>query len=153
GSATFVPSFGSGTYTLHFCTEFQGATVRDAGIFVNDRATTAQKDLFITRGINGYPLPGGLFARFQQPSTSDNTILARVGVSFISVEQACNSAKTEISNWDFATTKKAAEDAWRQKLSPIIIQPGAGVSNNIQKIFWSGIYRTMINPQDYTGEN
>lgn len=151
GNATYSPSFGSGNYKLYFCAEFQGATIRDTGIFVNDRAGTKPKDLFITRGINGYPLPGGAFARFQPPKNS--TILARVGVSFISNDQACQSAEKEIPNWDFEGTKKTAEDAWRAKFNPIIVKPGTGVGDDIQKIFWSGIYRTMINPQDYTGEN
>ena len=152
GNATFLPSFGSGSYMLHFCADFQGAPVRDNGIFVNDRAGTEPKNLFITRGINGYPLPGGAFTRFHAP-TSNGTILARVGVSFISNEQACQNSAKEIPNWDFDGTKKMAEDAWRKKLSPITVTPGAGVSDDIQTIFWSGIYRTLINPQDYTGEN
>ena len=141
GNATFLPSFGSGSYSLHFCTEFKGAAVRDNGIFVNDRAGTGPKELFITRGINGYPLPGGAFTRFQPP-TSNGTILARVGVSFISNQQACQNAAKEIPNWDFEKTKKVAEDIWRKKFSPIIVDPGPGVSDDIQTIFWSGIYRT-----------
>jgi len=143
GNATFLPSFGSGMYSLHFCTEFQGAPVRDSGIFVNDRAGTEPKELFITRGINGYPLPGGAFTRFQPPTTN-GTILARIGVSFISNDQACQNAAQEIPNWDFEGTKKIAEDAWRKKLSPITVTPGPGVSDDIQTIFWSGIYRTYV---------
>ncbi|KAI9843619.1 MAG: hypothetical protein M1837_006201 [Sclerophora amabilis] len=152
GNATFAPSFGSGTYTLYFCTEFQGSPVRDNGIFVNSRAGTDPKDLFITKGINGYPLPGGAFVRFEAPP-ANNPILARVGVSFVNNTQACGNAEREIPDWDFDATKRAAEDAWRTKLSPISVKPGNGTSEAIQTIFWSGIYRTMINPQDYTGEN
>ena len=32
GSGTFVPSFGLGTYDLHFCTDFKGAAIRDTGV-------------------------------------------------------------------------------------------------------------------------
>jgi putative alpha-1,2-mannosidase len=32
GSGTFVPSFGLGTYDLHFCADFAGASIRDTGV-------------------------------------------------------------------------------------------------------------------------
>lgn len=58
GSGRFLPSFGSGSYTLHFCADFQSSgSLRDSGIFVDARATTNVHDLTISRSINGYPLP------------------------------------------------------------------------------------------------
>ena len=58
GSGRFLPSFGSGSYTLHFCADFQSSgRLRDSGIFVDARATTDVHDLTISRSINGYPLP------------------------------------------------------------------------------------------------
>lgn len=58
GHSRFLPSFGSGTYVAYFCADFKSvAGVRDNGIFVNSRASTHIKDLKISRGINGYPLP------------------------------------------------------------------------------------------------
>ncbi|KAI9733556.1 MAG: hypothetical protein M1834_003157 [Cirrosporium novae-zelandiae] len=153
GNATFKPSFGSGTYQLHFCADFKGAAVRDTGIWVNSRASTEQKSLKISRGINSGPLPGGAFARFESPSTLDNSILARVGVSFISASQACQSAETEIPSFDFNSTYSAAVNKWEEKLSQVSVQPGDGVSEDLLITFYSGIYRTMMNPQNYTGEN
>jgi putative alpha-1,2-mannosidase len=79
--------------------------------------------------------------------------LARVGVSFIDVDQACNNAEKEISNFDFDTTHQAALTAWQKALSPVSITPGQGVNQDFQITFWSGIYRSLISPQDYTGEN
>jgi putative alpha-1,2-mannosidase len=32
------------------------------------------------------------------------------------------------------------------------VAPG-GASTEIQTSFWSAVYRTMMSPQDYTGEN
>jgi len=58
GSAKFLPSFGSGSYNLHFCADFQSSGwLRDSGIFVNTRASNDVHDLTISRSINGYPLP------------------------------------------------------------------------------------------------
>jgi putative alpha-1,2-mannosidase len=58
GEARFAPSFGSGSYNLHFCVDFKSpAPRRDSGIFVNSRASSDVHDLKISRSINGYPLP------------------------------------------------------------------------------------------------
>lgn len=150
GGARFNPSFGIGTYQAYFCTDFSGPAIQDNGIFVNSRATTEAKDLTISRSINGYPLPGGAFVRFRDASSP---ILARTGVSFISTEQACANAEAEIPDFNFDTVTKAAKDAWRAKLSPITVSTGGGVQQDLITNFYSGIYRTMVNPQNYTGEN
>ncbi|TGO08446.1 hypothetical protein BTUL_0209g00170 [Botrytis tulipae] len=149
GNGKFLPSFGSGNYVLYFCADFSGASIRDNGIFVNSRASADVKDLLISRSINGYPLPGGAFVRFQSPSDG---ILARVGVSYISSDQACANAEAEIPDFDFTAVQNAAETTWRNKISPIKVST-AGIDSSILTNFYSGIYRTMVNPQDYTGEN
>ncbi len=151
GNGTFLPSFGSGYYVLHFCADFLGAPVRDTGIFVNDRGGSEPKSIFITRGINLFNLVGGGWASFKAP-TFNNTITARVGVSFVSSAQACHNAEQEIPDFEFDQVRKNAEDAWRKKLSPVSIEPG-GASTELQTIFYSGIYRNFMSPQDYTGEN
>ena len=147
GGARFNPSFGQGTYVAYFCADFQGS-MKDNGIFVNSRASPDVKDLKISRGINGYPLPGGGFVRF----TDSSPVLARVGLSLISSEQACQLAEREIPDFDFQTTRNTALSIWRQKMSPITVST-AGVNTSTLTNFYSGIYRTMINPQNYTGVN
>ncbi|PSN70516.1 hypothetical protein BS50DRAFT_599078 [Corynespora cassiicola Philippines] len=150
GNARFLPSFGSGNWVGYFCADFRGADIRDNGIFANSRASAEVKDLTISRSINGYPLPGGGFVRFI--SNPAEGILARIGVSLISSEQACRSAESEIPDFDFDSTQAAAESAWRDKLAPITVST-AGVEPSLITNFYSGIYRTMVNPQNYTGEN
>ncbi|OWP02854.1 glycoside hydrolase family 92 protein [Marssonina coronariae] len=150
GNARFLPSFGMGNYVAYFCADFSGGKIRRNGIFANSRASADVKTLTISRSINGYPLPGGAFNQFESPG--DSPILARVGVSMISSDQACNSAENEIPTFDFAVTQTAAENLWREKISPIVVETN-GVDSSILTSFYSGIYRTMVNPQDYTGEN
>ncbi|KAK4652225.1 hypothetical protein QC762_609260 [Podospora pseudocomata] len=149
GSARFLPSFGGGNFVLHFCTDFKGADVLDSGIFVNSRGSTEVKNLTISRSINGYPLPGGAFVRF---SSGAEPILVRTANSFISAEQACKHAETEIPDYDFERVSEAAIEKWREKMSIIKVSP-AGVEGSLLTNFYSGIYRTMVNPQNYTGEN
>ncbi|KAL1902491.1 hypothetical protein Sste5346_001472 [Sporothrix stenoceras] len=218
GSGRFLPSFGSSSYVLYFCTDFHGATIQDSAIYVNNRASTDVHNVTISRSINGYPLPGGAFVRF---TSGTSPITARMATSFISSEQACAHAEKEIPSFDFDAVAQAATDAWRTKLSPIRITVGdfsgalalqnqtnatasmvpppkpppptsttgtfhanpthrpmapngtapnfanatffgndtrpAAVAfmdpDDMLRNFYSGIYRTMINPQDYTGEN
>ena len=152
GNGTFIPSFGSGSFILNFCADFSGGAVRDTGIWVNNRAGNEPKEIFVTRGINLFYLESGSFVRFQAPA--DGTISARVGMSFISADQACQNAENEIPgpDWDFDSIRQTAEDAWREKLSVVSIQPD-GVSDTLLSTFYSAIYRTMMSPQDYTGEN
>ncbi|ROW03120.1 hypothetical protein VMCG_05689 [Cytospora schulzeri] len=152
GNGTFLPSFGAGYYVMHFCVDFFGADIYENGVWVNNRAGTEPKDLFITRGFNLFYLEGGGYARFS--SLTNSTVMARMGMSFISSEQACSNAESEIPNpaEDFDTLVTSAQDAWRQKLSPVSIVPG-GASEELQTSFWSGMYRAMMSPQNYTGEN
>lgn len=144
GNGTFAPSFGVGTYNLSFCIDFSGAEVRNTG---------AWYDIY-TRNViyprNPVPLPAGGWAQFFPPK--NNQVLVRVGVSFLSIEQACHNAETEIPSFDFSSVQKAAEAAWREKLSVIEVD-ATDVSKDMQTLFWSGVYRSMISPQDYTGEN
>ena len=150
GNGTFLPSFGVGSYQSYFCADFRGANVESTGIWVNERAGTEQKELFVNRGYSLFYIQAGAFVRFQKPGNS--TMMARVGMSFISTEQACHNAETEIPDFDFERVRSVAKETWEEKMSGVSIQPG-GASDDLQKTFFTGIYRTMISPQNYTGEN
>jgi predicted alpha-1,2-mannosidase len=151
GSGVFSPSFGIGSYTLHFCADFFGADVRDTGVFMNNRAGSEPKNLTVVQdGINNSPeiLPAGAWTRFH----ASTEIIARVGVSFISIDQACSNAEREISNADFDAVHSAAVQAWTDALGVVSVKPG-GANSSVLTVFWSGLYRASLSPQDYTGEN
>ena len=153
GSGTFSPSFGIGAYRAYFCLDFKGAAIKSSGVWSNSRPSEAQTLNLDPGDVKHSPSvrPGGGWVQFQKP-TQGNQMLARVGMSFISEKKACANAESEIPNFDFDGVAKAAEAAWRSKLDVITIKDG-GASEVLLKAFWSGIYRTMISPQDYTGEN
>jgi putative alpha-1,2-mannosidase len=149
GSGTFSPSFGIGSYNSYFCVDFKGAELRDTGSWSRNGVNFSKPSLSL--GANSSStVSAGTFARFRSPK--DDTILARVGVSFISADQACSNAEREQPEFDFEGTVSAAEAAWRKKLGVISID-AQGVSSELQEVFWSGAYRSLISPQDYTGEN
>ncbi|KAK6956042.1 hypothetical protein Daesc_001312 [Daldinia eschscholtzii] len=98
GNGTFLPSFGPGSYVMHFCVDFFGGHILDNGVWKPE------------------------------------------------AEEIPNPLS------DFDGLVADAEDAWREKLSPISVDAG-GASEELQTSFWSGVYRTMISPQNYTDEN
>lgn len=152
GNGTFQPSFGIGTYDAFFCADFFGADVLDSGVWANSRAGTEPKQLHVTRGFNNFFAEGGAWVRFASPA--DNTVTVRMGLSFKSMDQACATAQAEVPAplTDFDRLVAEAAAAWKEKLKPVAIKPG-GVSEDLQKSFWSGVYRAMMSPQNYTGEN
>ncbi|CAI7612938.1 unnamed protein product [Penicillium viridicatum] len=149
GSGTFSPSFGIGSYKSYVCVDFKGAELRDTGTWEKNKPNINMRTLTLGSDASS-TLSAGTFARFHAPK--DNSILARVGVSFISAHQACSNAEREQPDFDFEGTVSAAESAWKKKLDVISVDAD-GVSSDLQTVFWSGVYRTFISPQDYTGEN
>ncbi|KAL2852509.1 glycosyl hydrolase family 92-domain-containing protein [Aspergillus pseudoustus] len=153
-NGTFLPSFGVGTYKSYTCVDLYGAEIRDGGVWVNDRASIEVQNLYVTRGFNLFYLQAGGFFRFNHKVNEELTVTARVGVSYRSSKQACENAEKGIPNplEDFERLRTQAEDAWREKLRPISIKSGGAV-RELERSFWSGIYRNMLSPQDMTGEN
>lgn len=151
GSGNFNPSFGQGTYNLHVCVDFQGADIHDTGSWTNAAANVGQTDVSVNSAQPANQFSAGTFVRFDSVP-ADDVITARVGVSFVSVSQACSNAEKEQPDFDFDGTVTAAEAVWRRKMDVMTID-AAGVSTELQTVFWSGAYRAMISPQDYTGEN
>ncbi|KAB5542884.1 glycosyl hydrolase [Coniochaeta sp. 2T2.1] len=152
GDGTYSPSFGTGQYNAYFCADFRGAKMRRTGTFVRNEVKEDVK--FIDGSEPGWYNPGGstgAWVQFERPEKNDQ-IFARVGLSFISVDQACANAEREIPDFEFGKVQTAAREAWAKKLGAIEVD-ATGVSEEMQTTFWSGLYRTMLSPQNYTGEN
>ncbi|KAJ2901797.1 hypothetical protein MKZ38_001378 [Zalerion maritima] len=150
GNGTYNPSFGLGHYKAYFCTDFKGATVRSTGTFIDDKPDVLRKNL--TGAGSGYYNPSGSAGAFVQFFQPDDAITARVGLSFVSSAQACRNGEREAPEFDFDSAHRQARQAWADKLSAVEVNAG-GASDELQSTFWSGLYRTMLSPQDYTGEN
>ncbi|KAK3292522.1 glycoside hydrolase family 92 protein [Chaetomium fimeti] len=151
GQGTYGPSFGAGKYAAYFCADFRGAAIRKTGTFKTNEAVEEPK--FLGSVGAGYHMPtgsAGAWLQFEPPA--NNSLLARVGVSFMSVDQACENAEREIPDWHFERVESDARKEWREKLGAIEVD-ATGVSDELQTTFWSGLYRTLLSPQNYTGEN
>ncbi|MGC1301371.1 MAG: GH92 family glycosyl hydrolase [Caulobacteraceae bacterium] len=85
----------------------------------------------------------GAYARF---TTAEGEVVeARVGTSFISLDQARASLAAEIPDWDFDKTRQATRAAWNRKLGGIDID---GASDEQRHIFYTAFYHAMLYPRD-----
>jgi putative alpha-1,2-mannosidase len=77
-------------------------------------------------------------------------VIFKIGLSFVSVEQAKQNAITEVHGFDFDGTRKAAVAAWTKELSTLKISGG---TPDQRQQFATGLYHSMLMPVDRTGEN
>ncbi|KZV95053.1 glycoside hydrolase family 92 protein [Exidia glandulosa HHB12029] len=90
---------------------------------------------------------GALFSLAGNPSE----VNIRVGVSFVSADQACQNAETEIGMSSFEEIQDLAVSQWNDKLSRIELDV-ARSAPNITEIFYSSYYRSFLTPNNATGE-
>jgi len=87
----------------------------------------------------------GAFASF---NTSDGeTIEARVGTSFISVDQARTNLKTEIPDWNFEAIQRKLRAEWDEKLSRVTVE---GASEDQLKIVTTALYHALLYPRIFS---
>ena len=87
---------------------------------------------------------------FNLHTHAGQVVQAKVGISFISAEQARQNVLQEVLGWDFDAVRNAAVKAWNEALSRIQIH-GETDSKRVQ--FYTAMYHTMLMPSDRTGEN
>ena len=80
----------------------------------------------------------------------DDTVELKMGISFVSNENALLNLETEVGNKSFDDVRKEAQDQWENELSLIKID---SEDEEIKTIFYTALYRTMIMPSDFTDAN
>jgi len=71
------------------------------------------------------------------------TVLARVGTSFVSIDEARRNLRAEIPAWDFEKVEQASRAAWNKALSTIEV---AGNSTD-RRIFYTAMYHALQLPR------
>jgi predicted alpha-1,2-mannosidase len=83
-------------------------------------------------------------------SFDDKIILAKVGISSVSAENAIQNLDSSLPGWNFESTMNAASGAWERELGKIRIQS----DDSAQKtIFYTALYHTMIAPALFSDQN
>lgn len=89
-------------------------------------------------------------AWFSFNSKADEVINMKLGISFLSTGKAQENINAEIPHWNFDRIKKEASDIWNSKLNTIIAHTN---HEDLKKIFYSALYRTMLMPVNRSTEN
>lgn len=74
----------------------------------------------------------------------------KIGISFVSLENARQNLDTEVGALDFEQVRDASRDTWDASLSRIKIE---SPDPEIKTIFYTALYHAMIMPTDFTDVN
>ncbi len=83
-------------------------------------------------------------------TTDRESILVKVALSPVSIENARMNLKTELPGWDFNGTCEKADQAWNQALNKIRI---TSPDEHILRTFYTAFYHTMVAPSVYCDVN
>ena len=86
-------------------------------------------------------------AVFDFATSRGETVLVKVGISMISCAQAKANLQEEIPAFDFEAARAACENAWEDTLGLIAVEEE---DPKKLRIFYSGLYRALNQPADYT---
>ena len=84
------------------------------------------------------------------PKNTEN-VKVKVGISFLSVLKAKQNADRQINGFDFDGTYNSLLDKWGNILDRVSLS--ADTPDSYKRMFYTGLYHTMIMPVDRTGEN
>jgi predicted alpha-1,2-mannosidase len=77
-------------------------------------------------------------------------IQVKVALSPVSIENAKLNMQAELPGWNFGQTVADADKAWNEELNKIQIKTN---DESVQKIFYTGLYHTLIAPSVFCDEN
>ena len=94
--------------------------------------------------ISGKPNIGG-YAAFNVKGS--DVILAKVGTSFTSIEEARANMDAEIPHWEFEKTRAETENIWNESLSAIQLE--GGKTEDYTK-FYTAMYHSLLYPRTFS---
>ena len=141
GSATSGHFCGHpGSYTVHFAVQFDHP-FRVWSVWNGSRVTH--------HGRAAAGVHVGVSVGFGTPDVP-TTVLARVGISFVSVGNALANLRAEIPGWSFDTVRSAAADAWNAALNRIQVSGGTAAE---REIFYTALYHSLLFPSVFSDTN
>lgn len=136
----------------NFCGANSKYKIYFAGEFNSNAETfgTWMEDSLLTQATSAKDQNSGVYFTFNNEEQSE--VLYKVGISYVSVENAKQNLRTEKPGWDFASIKKKAENEWNDVLALINVE-GGSEDKTIQ--FYSHLYHCFAHPSvlnDVNGE-
>ncbi len=86
----------------------------------------------------------GAYVGFAQGKTQ---VLAKVGISIVSVEQARQNLDAQIADWDFDAAVAESKNVWTDFLSDVLVEGGTEAQ---RKIFYTALYHLYVLPTSFT---
>ena len=83
-------------------------------------------------------------------SLKNESVEVKVGISFVSVENALENLQKETEGLDFDGVQQKTVDEWDKHLSQVKIE---SADEEIKKTFYTALYHTMIMPTNFTDLN
>ena len=81
----------------------------------------------------------GAFVNYR--TVANETVLVKVGMSYVSVEGARKNLEAEIPGWDFERVRSEAKNTWNAELQKIEI---AGGSEDQKQVFYTALYHSLL---------
>jgi predicted alpha-1,2-mannosidase len=90
----------------------------------------------------------GFFTEFE--TGSNEVVILKSGISFVSIQGAKENLEHDIPDWDFDAVKEESEVLWKNEISKIQIEGG---SEKDKTIFYTALYHTLIDPRSISDFN
>lgn len=76
---------------------------------------------------------------------TNEVVLMKAGISFVSMDGAALNLKTDIAHWDFTKIKQAAKQLWNKELSKMQVTGG---TEDEKTVFYTALYHSLIDPRN-----
>jgi predicted alpha-1,2-mannosidase len=96
------------------------------------------------------PVTGADGAYVTFDTSSQATVKAKVGISYVSTDNASANLAKEIPAWSFAAVKNAAHSVWNRALSKIQVAGGTATQ---QTVFYTALYHSLLHPNVDSDDN
>ncbi|HEV2376844.1 MAG TPA: lectin, partial [Streptosporangiaceae bacterium] len=149
GNGTFTPVLHRGARHLLVKPAGHSASIKTASARTPERPNHP-----VLHGLTGHSAhpkvtgPNGAYLTFN--TTTNKTVLAKVGVSYVSQANAALNLSKEQPGFHFSTVKTAAQSAWNSLLGRIQVTGG---TSDQQTEFYTAIYHASLHPNINSDDN
>ena len=137
-SGDFCNIYSGNKQTIYFAVKFSKPAIKMG----------TWKDKIISDSQEASGSDPGAF--FQFSTAAGESIEVKVGISYVSVENARKNLEAEIPGWDFDEVREAARKEWDENLSRIKITGG---TVDQLKVFYTALYHALIHPSVFSDVN
>ncbi|HXY39409.1 MAG TPA: GH92 family glycosyl hydrolase, partial [Vicinamibacteria bacterium] len=81
---------------------------------------------------------------------AEGALLVKIGVSYVSLDNARANLEAEIPDWDFDRVRAKAREAWNRELGTMQVEGG---TDDQRTLFYTGLYHVLIHPNVFSDAN